>query len=146
MGVMQFIPYLVEHPLLGITLMLTVIIYIGSLIALGYWTRAEARGRNGSLFWTFIFLSTGFGLVYYVWVRYVQNDWESRMEPVDRRERMVTAYSLAVLLSFVTGAFVTPPDPMTQVLALSPLFAVSFVVSYLFVTRGSVGGSGEVAA
>jgi sec-independent protein translocase protein TatC len=68
------------------------------------------------------------------------------MEPADRRERVVTAYSLAVLLAFVIGAFVTPPDPMTQVLALPLLFAVSFVVSYLFVTRGSVNGSGETAA
>lgn len=133
---MQFVPSLVEHPLLGVTFALTVVIYIGNLVALGYWARAEARARNGSVFWTFIFLSTGFGLVYYVWVRYVQNDWESRMDPADRRERMVTAYSLAVLLAVVIGAFVTPPDPMTQVLALPPLFAVSFVVSYLFVTRG----------
>jgi sec-independent protein translocase protein TatC len=132
--------------LLGVTFALTVVIYIGNLVALGYWARAEARGHNGSVFWTFIFLSTGFGLVYYVWVRYVRNDWESRMEPADRRERVVTAYSLAVLLAFVIGAFVTPPDPMTQVLALPLLFAVSFVVSYLFVTRGSVNGSGETAA
>ncbi|AEM58351.1 hypothetical protein HAH_2769 [Haloarcula hispanica ATCC 33960] len=127
-------------------LALTVGIYIGNLIALGYWARAEARARNGSVLGTFLLLSTGFGLVYYLWVRYVRNDWESRSEPADRRERVVTAYSLAVLLAFVVGAFVTPPDPMMQVLALPPLFVVSFVVSYLFVTRGSVGDSGETAA
>ncbi|MEF8906551.1 MAG: hypothetical protein V5A13_01695 [Haloarculaceae archaeon] len=62
-------------------------------------------------------------------------------EPADRRERLVTAYSLALLLAFVVGAFVTPPDPVAQVAALPPLFAGSFVVSYLFVTRGSVGGA-----
>ncbi|EMA16602.1 DUF7534 family protein [Haloarcula marismortui] len=132
--------------MMSAALALAVGIYIGNLIALGYWARAEARARNGSVLGTFLLLSTGFGLVYYLWVRYVRNDWESRSEPADRRERVVTAYSLAVLLAFVVGAFVTPPDPMMQVLALPPLFVVSFVVSYLFVTRGSVGDSGETAA
>ncbi|NHX40123.1 MULTISPECIES: hypothetical protein [Haloarcula] len=132
--------------MMSAALALAVGIYIGNLIALGYWARAEARARNGSVLGTFLLLSTGFGLVYYLWVRYVRNDWESRSEPADRRERVVTAYSLAVLLAFVVGAFVTPPDPMMQVLALPPLFVVSFVVSYLFVTRGSVGDSGGTAA
>ncbi|MDQ2073521.1 DUF7534 family protein [Haloarcula sp. NS06] len=133
---MQFVPFAGEHPFVGAAFALSVVIYIGNLIALGYWARAEARARNGSVIGTFLLLSTGFGLVYYVWVRYVRNDWEPRSEPADRRERVVTAYSLAVLLAFVAGALVTPPDPMMQVLALPPLFAVSFVVSYLFVTRG----------
>ena len=93
-----------------------------------------------------MFLLTGIGLIYYAWVRYVKNDWEPRTEPADRRERLVTAYSLAVLLAFVVGAFVTPPDPVTQVLSLPPLFVVSFVISYLFVTQKSVGGSGETVA
>ncbi|AHB67531.1 hypothetical protein HISP_14075 [Haloarcula hispanica N601] len=143
---MQFASFAAEQPMMRAALALTVGIYIGNLIALGYWARAEARARNGSVLGTFLLLSTGFGLVYYLWVRYVRNDWESRSEPADRRERVVTAYSLAVLLAFVVGAFVTPPDPMMQVLALPPLFVVSFVVSYLFVTRGSVGDSGETAA
>ncbi|EMA20070.1 hypothetical protein C443_14587 [Haloarcula argentinensis DSM 12282] len=94
----------------------------------------------------FLLLSTGFGLVYYVWLRYVRNDWEPRTEPADRRERVATAYSLAVLLALVAGAFVTPPDPMMQLLALPPLFAVSFVVSYLFVTQEAVDGSGGTTA
>ncbi|WP_199722443.1 hypothetical protein [Haloarcula sp. Atlit-47R] len=140
---MQSAPFAVEQSLIGAALALTTVIYVGNLIALGYWARAEASARNGSTLWTFLFLYTGFGLVYYVWVRYVRHDWESRSEPADRRERIVTAYSLAVLLAFILGAFVTPPDPMTQTLTLPPLFAVSFVVSYLFVTRGSVDGRGR---
>ncbi|WP_165353768.1 DUF7534 family protein [Haloarcula hispanica] len=143
---MQFAPFAGEQPFVGAAFALSVAIILGNLIALGYWARAEASARNGSTLWTFLFLYTGFGLVYYVWVRYVRNDWEPRTEPADRRERVVTAYSLAVLLAFVVGAFVTPPDPMMQVLALPPLFVVSFVVSYLFVTRGSVGDSGGTAA
>ncbi|MHC3379005.1 DUF7534 family protein [Haloarcula sp. H-GB5] len=131
--------------MMSAALALTVGIYIGNLIALGYWARAEARARNGSVLGMFLLLSTGFGLVYYVWLRYVRNDWEPRTEPAGRRERVVTAYSLAVLLAFVAGAFVTPPDPMMQVLALPPLFAVSFVVSYLFVTQEAVDGSGGTA-
>jgi sec-independent protein translocase protein TatC len=118
---------------------MTIVPFVGTLFALGYWARAEAAAGEGSVFGTFVMLSTGFGLVYYTWVRYVRNDWESRTEPADRRERVVTAYSLALLLAFVVGALVTPPDPITQVLALPPLFAASFV-SYGFVTRDSISG------
>lgn len=141
---MQFVPFLVEQPLLAVTIALTVVIYVGFLVALAYWARAEAGARSGSVLSTFLFLHVGYGLVYYVWVRYVQNDWESRTEPADRREQLATAYSIAVLLALVVGAVVTPPDPFTQVLVLPPLFVLSFVVSYLFVTERSV--SGERAA
>jgi len=142
----QFVSSLVEHPILGVAFVLTVAIFVGNLVALGYWAREEARAREGSTVWTFVVLMTGYGAVYYAWVRYVRGDWESRTEPADRREQLVTAYSLALVLAFVVGALVTPPDPVTQVLALPPLFAGSFVVAYLFVTRRSVGGDGEVAA
>jgi len=143
---MQFLPFLVEHPLLGVAIALTVVIYVGNLVALVSWARAEAGARNGSVFLTFLFLLTGIGQVYYAWVRYVQNNWDPRTEPADRRERLVTAYSLAFILAFLVGALVTPPDPMTQVLALPALFIVSFVVSSLFVTHRSVSGSSETAA
>jgi len=92
-----------------------------------------------------MYLATGIGLVNYVWVRYVQNNWEPRTQPADRRERLVTAYSMALLLAFVVGALVTPPDPFTQVLALPPLFTGSFVISYLFVMRESVSKSDDTA-
>jgi len=140
-----FIPSLVEQPLLGVSFALTVVIFVGNLFALGYWAHAEATARDGSVLGTFMMLYSGIGLLYYVWVRYVRNDWESRTKTADRRERLVTAYSLALLLAFVVGALFTPPDPFAQVLALPPLFAVSFVVSYLFVTHGLTGGSDETA-
>lgn len=72
---MQVLPFLVEHPLLGVAIVLTVVIYVGNLVALVSWARAEAGARNGSVVLTFLFLLTGIGLVYYAWVRYVQNDW-----------------------------------------------------------------------
>ena len=139
---MQFPSTLVEHPLVGAAFVLTVVLFVGNLLALGYWAREEAAARDGSVLWTFVVLSTGWGALYYVWVRYVRGDWESRTAPADRREQLVTAYTLAVVLAFVVGALVTPPDPVTQVLAFPPLFAGSFVVSYLFVTRRSAGDSG----
>lgn len=143
---MQLVPTLVERPVLGVAVALTVAILVGNLVALGYWARAEAQARDGSVLWTFVTLATGCGLVYYVWVRYVRNDWEARTEPADRRERLGTAYSLALLLSFVVGALLTPPDPVAQVLALPPLFVGSYVVAYLFVTRESVGRTGGTTA
>ena len=69
-------PTLIENPLLGAALTLTVIILVGNLVALGYWARAEGSARDGSTLWTFIMLSSGYGLVYYVWVRYIRNNWQ----------------------------------------------------------------------
>ena len=134
-------PTLIENPLLGAALTLTVIILVGNLVALGYWARAEGSARDGSTLWTFIMLSSGYGLVYYVWVRYLRNNWAARTQPADRRERLVTAYSVAVLLAFVVGAFLTPPDPFTQVLTFPALFVGTFVLSFLLVSRDSVGSN-----
>ena len=143
---MQFGSSLVETPLLGAAFALTVVILVGNLVAIGYWARAEAAARDGSALWTFVMLSSGYGLVYYVWVRYVRNNWEARSQPADRRERLVTAYSVAVLLAFVVGAFISPPDPFTQVRTFPVLFLGSFVLSFLSVSRDSVDGSGDSAA
>jgi sec-independent protein translocase protein TatC len=141
----QSVSSLTDDPLLGVAAALTVVIFLGHLVALGQWARAEANARDESVLGTFVMFAAGYGLVYYVWIRYVRNDWESRTEPADRRERLCTAYSLAVLVAFVVGALLTPPDPVTQVLALPGLFAVSFVLSYPFVVQRAVGGSGQTA-
>lgn len=133
----------VDTPLLGAALSLTVLVLAGNLVALGYWAHAETTARDGSMLWTFLILASGYGLVYYVWVRYVRNNWAARTQFADRRERFVTAYSMAVLLAFVVGAFVTPPDPITQVLTFPVLFVGSFVLSFLSVSRDSVGSSGD---
>ncbi|WP_424000270.1 hypothetical protein ACOZ4I_13195 [Haloarcula salina] len=60
----QFAPSLGEHPLIGVTFALTALIFVGNLAAMGYWARAEAEARNGSVFWTFVILSSGFGQIY----------------------------------------------------------------------------------
>jgi len=131
----QFGPSLVGSPLLGAALALTVLILVGNLVALGYWAHVEATARDGSTLSTFLLLASGYGLVYYVWVRYVRDNWESRSRPADRCERVVTAYSIAVLLAFVVGAFITPPDPFVQVRTFPVLFVGLFVLSFLLVMR-----------
>ena len=142
---MQLVSSLVERPVVGVAFALTAAILVGNLLALGYWARAEAAARDGSAVWTFAYLCSGFGLVHYVWVRHVRGDWEPRTEPADRRERLVTAYSLAAFLAMVATLVVSPPDPVTQVLALPPLFAGSVVLSSLFVTRNATRGPGETS-
>jgi sec-independent protein translocase protein TatC len=134
---------MVDTPLLGAALALTVVILVGNLIALCYWARAEATARGVSTLWTFVMLTSGFGLIYYVWVRYIRNDWTARTRPADRRERFVTAYSVGVLLAFVVGAFVTPPDPFTQLLTFPALFVGSFLLSLLLVMRDGVPDSAD---
>ena len=142
----QLDPSLVETPLLGAAVTLTALVLVGNLAALGYWAHAEATARDGSTLWTFVMLWSGFGLAYYVLVRYVRRDWASRDRSADRYERLATAYSMAVLLAFVVGAFITPPDPVTQALSFPILFVGSFVVSSLLVMRDPAGPGGDPAA
>jgi len=140
----QFGPSLLQSPLLGAAVTLTVLLLVGNLVALGYWARVEASARDGSTLWTFLTLWSGVGLGYYVWVRYVRNDWGARTGTADRRERLVTAYSMAVLVAFVVGAIVTPPDPVIQILTFPILFAGSFAIASLFVFRGGAGSDPAV--
>jgi len=79
----------------------------------------------------------------YVWVRYIRNDCAARTYPADRREWLVTAYSVAVLLAFVVGAFVIPPDPVTQVRTFPVLFVGTFVLSAPLIMRDSVANSSD---
>ena len=133
-------------PLVGAAFALTTLLLVGNLVALSYWARAEAAARNGSVLRTFLMLASGYGLVYYVWVRYVRNNWDARSRSAGRRERLVTAYSVAVLLAFVAGAVITPPDPVTQIRMFPMLFSGAFILSALVVMRDSVGHKGDAPA
>lgn len=141
----QFGSDIAATPLVGAAFALTICLLVGNVIALGYWARAEAAARDGSGLRTFLMLSSGYGLLYYVWVRYIRNDWTTRSRPAGRRERLVTAYSVAVLLAFVVGASVTPPDPATQVRTFPVLFVGSLLLSSLLVMRDSVGPTNDPA-
>jgi sec-independent protein translocase protein TatC len=142
----QFGSAIAATPINGAALALTICLLVGNLLALGYWARAEAAASDGSALRTFLMLASGYGLMYYVWVRYVRNDWNARSRPADRRERLVTAYSVAVLLAFVVGAVVTPPDPVTQIRTFPGLFCGVFILSALLVMRDSVGHTGDAPA
>jgi len=50
---------------------------------------------------------------------------------------------VAVLLAFVVGAFVIPPDPVTQVRTFPVLFVGTFVLSAPLIMRDSVANSSD---
>ncbi|WP_227352707.1 twin-arginine translocase subunit TatC [Haladaptatus salinisoli] len=50
-------------------------------------------------------------------------------------EHAVKTVLLALLLAFVAGAVLTPPDPFTQVLYVVPLFLVALPVAHFALKR-----------
>jgi len=142
---MQFTA-LAEQPVLAVGFALTALVVFGTVPAMAYWAAAEAGARAGSAFWTFVYLTTGVGVLHYAYVRFVRADIGAREIPPARRERLAAAYVVAVALAFLAGAVVSPPDPVTQILAFPPLFAVAFAATVLLVTRGPLAGESETAA
>ncbi|MFB6139980.1 MAG: hypothetical protein ABEJ26_06050 [Halosimplex sp.] len=115
------------------------------LVALVYWVRCEARARGSSTFDVLLYLFLVVGVVHYWYVRFVRGDAGPRESPPTRRESLAGTYALAMVVAFVVGAAVTPPDPFTQVLWFPPLFAVAFAVAFLVtaVARGSRSAAPE---
>jgi len=136
---MQFTA-LTEQPVVAVGFGLTVLLFVGDLAALGYWARKEAAARDRSVVRTLWYLLTGVGAVHYAFVRFIRRDPGSRDAPPGPRERLAAAYTVAVVLAFLAGAVVSPPDPVTQVLAFPPLFAVAFAAMALLVTREPLAG------
>ncbi|QCJ46824.1 hypothetical protein [Haloprofundus sp. MHR1] len=58
-----------------------------------------------------------------------------------KRELSATAMPLGVVAAFVFGAFVAPPDPITQVMYAVPTMLVSIPLAYLLVSKRSGEGS-----
>jgi sec-independent protein translocase protein TatC len=140
------IPALAEQPVLAVGFALTVLFWLGTVPAMAYWAASEAGARAGSALWTFVYLTTGFGALHYAYVRFVQADMGARDIPPARRERLAAAYVVAAPLAFLAGAVVSPPDPVTQILAFPPLFVVTLAATVLLVTRGPLADESEAAA
>ena len=139
-------PALADQPVVAVGFALTALFVCGAFPAMAYWAAAEAGARTGSAVWTFVYLVTGFGALHYAYVRFVRADMGARDIPPARRERLATAYVVAAPLAFLASAVVSPPDPVTQILAFPPLFVVTFAATVLLVTRGPLADESETAA
>ncbi|KTG07977.1 hypothetical protein AUR64_01730 [Haloprofundus marisrubri] len=58
-----------------------------------------------------------------------------------KRELVAAAVPLGVLAAFLVGAFVSPPDPITQILYAVPTMLVTIPLAYLVVSKRTEGGS-----
>jgi len=74
----------------------------------------------------------GAGLLVYLVLR---GDRDQSVGPRTRADRLASTWVTATVLAFVVGAVVTPPDPITQVLSLPPLFVATFAATHLWTTR-----------
>ncbi|ELZ27685.1 hypothetical protein C475_07185 [Halosimplex carlsbadense 2-9-1] len=121
----------------------TSLLFLGSAAVLAYWVYrdASARDANGPLWWTFLAFS-GVGLVWYLAVR---GERDPRHGPPSRRERLAGTWTMAMALTLVAVTVATPPDPFTKLVYLPQVFAVAFVVVYVWRVRSrpAAVGSGD---
>ncbi|WP_123536089.1 hypothetical protein [Halosimplex salinum] len=134
---MQLSSLLVDRPLAAVAVGLTALVVLAQPFVLAYWAHCEARAKGSSTFDVFLYMFVVLGVVHYWYVRFVRGDSGPREYPPTRRERLAGAYSMAVVVAFLVGATVSPPDPLTQVLYFVPLFAGSFVVASLVASTTS---------
>ncbi|MFB6087536.1 MAG: hypothetical protein ABEJ85_03355, partial [Haloarculaceae archaeon] len=137
---MQPLFFLTESPLVAVTAALTALIVFGAFVASGYWARREAAAEDRSLLDVLVYMWTGIGALHYFHVRYVRGEprpggAENRGHRPGRRERVAAAHTVAVVVAFLAGAVLTPPDPLSQVRTFPPLFAVGFAGAYALTRR-----------
>ncbi|ACV47254.1 MULTISPECIES: DUF7534 family protein [Halomicrobium] len=100
---------------------------------LGYWLYrdAEAHGTRAPILLVPLALFAPFGPLLYL---YARRDWE-RTRTKTERDRRVETVLVALGTAFVLGMILTPPDPVTQAIALPVLTLVALPVAYFFVYR-----------
>ncbi|WP_436907114.1 DUF7534 family protein [Halosimplex marinum] len=128
---MQLPPFLTERPLVAVAVGLTALVLFADLFVLAYWARSEARAGDSSTLNVFLYFATAVGAVHYWYVRFVRGDSDPREAAPSRRERLAGTYATAVVVAFLVGAVVSPPDPVTQVVYFPPLFVGSFAAAWL---------------
>lgn len=69
-----------------------------------------------------VFMSTQLIALVYPWYR------RARSEPPSRWTRLATLWTRAGLLAFLSGAFLSPPDPFSQIRYLALAFPVCLLV------------------
>ena len=125
---------LFEEPYLAVSLGLTAAILVGNLAAMAYWARLEATRREVSTLRVFVYLLTFYGLLHYLYARLVRDPLDERSFPATRRERLVATYTAATTVGVLAAVVLAPPDPLTQVAYVPPLFALGCLASYLWLS------------
>jgi len=134
------------RPLVLLGAVLMVVFGLGSIPALWYWARGEASARGVSTAWTLVYMGTGVGALHYAFVRFGRQDRDAPGSLSGRRERLAGTYVASLLVAQVLNTVLTPPDPITQVLTLPPLFVAVFAIAVLLVTRADGERGGESTA
>ena len=124
-------------PMLG----LVVLPYLG----IAYWVYRDAsrRGSERATLWGVGMLLLGpanlLGLAYYLLAR---RRFEGPHPPPTRFDRLVRNAVVATFLTFLTGAVLTPPDPLTQAyyaaVALPVLLGLAVLYTYRDVLASAV--------
>ena len=102
------------------------------ILAVGYWVYRDAalRGSTYPLGWA-IASVVGFQVVPVIYLL-LRERIGPRSEPPSRFDRTLNATVVGIVVVFVIGAFVTPPDPFTQVAFATPAILVVIPAAYAY--------------
>lgn len=99
-------------------------------VGLAYWTFRDAAGRGSdrAVYWAaFVFALSLVGVPTYLLVR---SRLGARRDDPSLAERLGGSLGLGLLLAFVAGAVLTPPDPYSQVRFVLPAAMVAVPLAY----------------
>jgi len=118
-------------------LALTAIFWLSMIVSLGLWVfrDSRARGSDQPLVWAFASVFTPVGLPYYFYRRYRQAGLGTR-KGTTRSDRPLAVWASASVGAFLISAFLSPPDPFSQILYTLISFSILLPGAYLIVCRG----------
>lgn len=108
-----------ERPLATVALVVVAAGAVSGALALGSWiTRdARARGSDAPRWWAAFAVLSGIGLAAYL----ATVGRRARSTPATVGERLARNWAAVVVVAFVVGATLPPPDPVSQVLWVAPM-------------------------
>ncbi|WP_256393397.1 hypothetical protein [Natronoarchaeum rubrum] len=111
-----------------------VVLILGLILAAGYWVYRDAalRGSTNPLGWA-IASVVGFQFVPIIYL-YYRERIGPRSEPPSRFDRTLNATVVGIVVVFIVGALVTPPDPFSQVAFATPAVLVAIPAAYAYAT------------
>jgi hypothetical protein len=113
---------------------LVVVALVAAVGAVAYWVYrdADARGSDSPGWWALAVAFFAPALLVYVFRR----DAIGERPPESGRERRVRVVGTSVLLAWLVVAVVSPPDPVTQMLAAGVVVPLAALAGYLYARRG----------
>ncbi|SNZ17221.1 hypothetical protein SAMN06269185_2933 [Natronoarchaeum philippinense] len=109
-----------------------IVLILGLILAVGYWVYRDAalRGSTYPFGWA-IASVVGFQIIPVIYLL-LRERIGPRSEPPSRFDRTLNATVVGIVVVFIIGALVTPPDPFAQVAFATPAVLVVIPAAYAY--------------